>query len=809
MPAGETVTLPDGINTIPIQGAVYPFKDLYDIEINAQGTPVPKLKTDINALASQSQIEATAVASLDGVSPGTKILITVIGPNIFSFGEKSPVRVDFNQSNFAEVTLPLPGATMRGMMHIIEPESKATQDYFRQVFSGGDPNAVVKFVGGNSEEPLTGHSLMWDVGDKRVMMPWLNGEDFIAGMAVASPGSIAGVSIPKEYEGKPYVLFNDPNGKLQYYLGEDGNKQPFIDYLTGVENSGNTFRVPLEKLLIEIEASEKVTINKDGRYMIGDESISRYLKDKGYDQQIVELYRIVYEHFFTPEITPEAWEISEEDKDKTLAEMMFPIVTGVNGRNRYAINLKKGTLNLAVLREINGDNDLKDRPPDELQWIREDLVADLNENPDLGRVLSVIRSSIDTIISEAVQEDEKNAASYQGYGNFTVVIEQEIVEDENTKQIVTRQRATQMVIKVWDEKSKQWNFTYYSVDAMGIITLLTKEEESQLMPRLAFNSEGEMVRIDLPDDHPDKKVSLEGFVTISPIDAYEQHPIEKTIRNIRLAKRLGATVIRLNIVPELAISKIDTTKQIIAEAERNGMYVILSPAAKSSAQGTFNDLPNGMPDEEVIKDVIKLAELMSPYNNVILDTWTEIGVFGREQELFSILSGMIERIRKVNDHAIIAVPAVEWSSNATYYINHPFEDPLVLYGINDDPWTPPNTGLDQDRRYLWTGLITQKRPVLIRESGYVFQDDMQTRKDASWIEGSLKIVEERPYQVHFTGFLFAGEGWFNDIIAKPGDPGAKQLLPEIAPDLEDIFFTPRGYPIALKLVQRPPKQFDK
>ncbi len=456
---------------------------------------------------------------------------------------------------------------------------------------------------------------------------------------------------------------------------------------------------------------------------------------------------------------------------------MYPYVGAVNNKHRQTIDLMMGGLRLAVIN----DQDLIKLNDEAQKDLRTKLVVQLARN-------------------ETLQSQLVNARR-----NLTQVNPSET----NVTLILEGGKLAQAVAELETQKKR------FAVEADGRLVGISR---TNLLPRLAFSDKGEMIRSDLRNDDLNRKVSLNGFVTISPIDAYQQWPIDKTFGNILIAKRLGANVIRLNIIPQLALDKIETTARIVEEAERNGMYIILSPASKYIGTD-FNDIKktpygNGMPDDEIVGTVTQLAEKLDPYDNVILDTWTEIGgEWGRDAQLHGVLTRMISSIRAVNKHAIIAVPSCRASMDFRYYVDHPINDPCVIYGINDDPYQPfDNPGKEENVRNLWTPLIPAQRPILIRESAFPYPNDEQRKREPVWISQSLQFTLDYPYQVHFTGFLLAGEGWKNDIVATERTANALnaiKLPKDLAPDLQDIYLTPRGYPMAEKYKKNPPTQFDK
>jgi hypothetical protein len=488
-----------------------------------------------------------------------------------------------------------------------------------------------------------------------------------------------------------------------------------------------------------------------------------------------------------PSIIADTW-ASDKDGKVDFAQM-FPIVGAVNNAHRHLIDAGFGPFRLAIVVK----DDLS--KVENQRAYRVDILAVLGKNETLKKQILQVRDNLMRELPQAVLQD------------LVIIIDN------------AGQKVTQIVYK---QKSSYGDlYRRFRIGSDLVLTEFAKPlerkiapnnsglSEFSLLPRLAFNSKGEMVRIDLADDDLGKKVSLEGVVTVSPIDTFQVWPLQNTIDNIRLAQKLGANIVRINMVPSRALRDIDVTKQIIEAAESEGMYVMLCPGSKSDAQNVFNDLL--IPDDEVTQQIAQMAKELNPYDNVILDTWLEIKLarnsnnpndpenIRRAKELWDRQTMMIGEIRKVNKHAIVGVGALTVNKYYPYYYDHPLTDPLVLYTINDSPYF--NGKEDSSDREFYMPLITEyHRPVMFLETNFASPLPDQLIRETAWIQQSIENRKGLPYQVHVTGYqMGASGGWASGLVARGSADGFKLPI-SVAPSLQDVYFTKRGYLVALSLL---------
>ncbi len=634
----------------------------------------------------------------------------------------------------------------------------------------------LRFVGATSTGALTGHSEVWSILKEGkvagyLAAPWLTGENVFAEYTTATE------------TGKPEIVFRDKDKK-------------------------ELASIPFERLIVKLDRNEDakeeevISVSRDGRYMISKRKfddagntvsivpVSTLSKRLEFQNKLLPEVTKIYDNLFDPHITAGDWAsfkegdagYSEKVKGKVNPTKMYRFVGSQNNAHQSSLDLEFGTMRLVVNtgKVITAENHLLERVK---------VAKALETQEGLKTQLKAIRNEMAKIYFDEVD-----------FRNFTIV-----VEKGKATQAVYRTPYQEVKYKIGDDFSLKVILSREAGRAAEV-----RELEANLMPRLAFNINGEMIRTDLPDS-VERRVKLGGVATISPIDATDRWPMQKTFDGINTTKAIRANAIRLQIVPSLALKDLETTKYIVEEAERNGLYIMLSPAAKSTAQGVYNDIK--APDEDTIRDVAQLAKELEKYNNVILDVWNEINYYGAEvnnEQIYNLLDHAVREIRKNNSHVITALPGPEDSQNFAYFAARPIQDPLVWYGVMDNVRErgPRGDGLGVRKSNLWRGLVEKKLPVFYRESNYPERPtEAQLAAEPAWMQESFNYAKQYPFQVHVFGWLLAGSGWPMDLVAKPGQPGAKQISG--VPGLENIWFTRRGFELANYFLNNSITQFDK
>jgi len=426
----------------------------------------------------------------------------------------------------------------------------------------------------------------------------------------------------------------------------------------------------------------------------------------------------------TPLVIAEPWERSREDKDKTLAQLMFPFIGGINHINRRGIDLSYGDLNLAFVGGSQID------PSQDVQALRETYAGQLNQDPQLLDQLASIRAQL------------------EGNDNVNVVI-----EDGWITQVATKPYQT---------------ITRYVPESDGTLREMTAKEEPQLLPELVVDGPY-IKRADTGEILQFKGVACTTF-------DWSNSPYYDTISLLSIAKSKGTNIARIGMdVNRMSnTTRLRDLEKTILWAEQNGMYVIVDPHVDRSTN------IDNLPSLKTIDLMPVIAAELSDHNNVLIGVWNEPNEVSWSEWL-PVLENMITKIRNNNKHVIIVVSGTEWSRNFEGMKNTQIDMINIIFDVHDYRWP----GRNIHELYRW---IIKKYPIIIGEFGSPDSDNangcqFQSDCDIKYMKDVLTIVNEYPNLLHYTAFQIdyaddglinrngtptnRGEIVFNDILALP------------------------------------------
>ena len=222
----------------------------------------------------------------------------------------------------------------------------------------------------------------------------------------------------------------------------------------------------------------------------------------------------------------------------------------------------------------------------------------------------------------------------------------------------------------------------------------------------------------------------------------------------------GVNLLRVAIDPETVAANLNEIDKLVAFANKNGMYVILTPFA-SAVNPSRDEAHLPVPDDLVAATMGYLADAFKDRTNVLYELWNEphpdsipsINYDQQWQVWMDAGSRVARSIRSKNPQAILVVPGGnKWARDLTYYQDHPFPFNNVIYDVHDY-WAYPAYHYS---RAMWTWAIG-KYPILIGEFG----GDPTNPADSSgldYMQETYRIVDDHPGMVHYAVYALTDDG---------------------------------------------------
>lgn len=474
-----------------------------------------------------------------------------------------------------------------------------------------------------------------------------------------------------------------------------------------------------------------------------------------------------------PPIVATAW--ASDASGKVNPQMMYPLVGAINYKHHKAIDADYVLLRLAIVT----DQDLIKLDANAQKNLRTSTVARFNQNNELRRWILNIRLELIRL--------------YPTQPPFKIII-----ENDKPTQVIAETDGT---------------LVRYVPDASG---KLTKLDRYNLLPPLYVDGK------DIKRKDTGEVVQLKGMQIPSFLEAPWAKDNRYFIGLVQVAKQWGADHVQLFFRARRVQPYMAEAKQTIEEAERQGMYVVITGGglgSEGSNQG-YNDIP--LLNDEVIDALVILARELKPYNNVILDIWNEpAGSFLRptnaldnfERETYEVYVKAIKAIRAANDQVIIAVTGVGWGSDFTFLnLLPPLPDSNLIYRVQHMSPTPAGSAITVIPDSDWDLVLGRWRfligvhPVLIGEFGQGGNTADKKADPSKWWERTLNELVNK-YNLSYSQYVLGiySSNYITDL--------ANRTDFNVPCNRFTCFFTytrtPRGDVVYNDLQKFPPMQFDK
>ncbi len=465
-----------------------------------------------------------------------------------------------------------------------------------------------------------------------------------------------------------------------------------------------------------------------------------------------------------PPIAATAW--ASDASGKVNPQTMYLLVGAINYKHRKAIDADFVLLELAVVT----DQDRSKLDRNAQKSLRTSIVARLNQNDELKKWLLNIRKELIRL--------------YPSQPPFKVVIEND--------------KPTQAIAET------DGNLVRYSPDASGN---LAKLDRYNLLPPLYVDGK-DLKRRDTGD-----VVQLKGVDIPSPLEVTWDKDNQYSLGLMQIAKSWNANHVKLLFRARLVQPEIDDAKKIIEEAEKRGMYVIITGSGLGTEGGEcacgYNDIL--LPNDEAIAALVKLAQAFGQYNNVILDVWNEPVKTGNDTDsVYRAISKSVQQTREAgNFKSIIVIPVLDWSIDPSYLSNRPIPDKNLIFRVQNDPFIPPNevgTTIPDwkwdDRLDRWKQLIGVY-PIFIGEWGSHWETLQGTPDQVKWYTRTLEVVNK--YGLSYSQYQLGG---WKEVISFDM---IRRTNSGITPAMRGFAYTlnARGEAVFNDLQKFPPTQFDK
>jgi hypothetical protein len=255
-----------------------------------------------------------------------------------------------------------------------------------------------------------------------------------------------------------------------------------------------------------------------------------------------------------------------------------------------------------------------------------------------------------------------------------------------------------------------------------------------------------------------KGMNIEEFRQRDPhtlADLYDAQGLSVVVR-----QKWGINLLRVAVDPESIGSTMDEIGNLIAFAQANGMYVILTPFA-SAVNPSRDDEHLPVPDELVATAMGILADKFKDRTNVLYGLWNEphpdsipsLGYQQQWQVWMQAGTKVAQSIRSKNPKALLVVPGGDkWARDLTYYQDHPFPFDNVVYDAHDY-WAYPGYHYTRE---MWAWAIG-KYPLLIGEFGGD-PTNPADKTSAGYMQETYRIVDEYPSMVHYAVYALTNDG---------------------------------------------------
>lgn len=229
---------------------------------------------------------------------------------------------------------------------------------------------------------------------------------------------------------------------------------------------------------------------------------------------------------------------------------------------------------------------------------------------------------------------------------------------------------------------------------------------------------------------------------------------------IVVGENWGVNLLRVAVDPETLDASFSEYDKLIAYAEQQGMYVILTPFA-SATNPARNEVRLIVPDAIVANAMGRLAERYRTRANVIYALWNEphpetlpsAGYDQQWQVWMNAATSVARSIRSKNPNSVLVVPGgTKWGRDLTFYRDHPFPFENIVYDVHDY-WASPDYHYTRD---LWTWAIG-KYPILIGEFG---GNPVNPTDPISldYMRDTIQIVNQNPGMVHYAMYALTDDG---------------------------------------------------
>ena len=421
---------------------------------------------------------------------------------------------------------------------------------------------------------------------------------------------------------------------------------------------------------------------------------------------------------------------------------MFPLVGGIDHKNRFMLDLSMGSMKIASEQE----QDLTEKTNH--RTLRKQVAVQIENNIPLKKQMATVQANFAKLDEFQREKDFSNLTLLIGItGAITGAV-------FNLKGSLRR----------------------YSVDKDGDIKLLKKEEEPQLLPEIKVNG-SYIERIDTGERIQFKGANILNFEN----DGGLLPTFADTKKYLDTAYYWGHNLVRMQMDVKIAAQNLDELEKVVDYAEQLGIYCAFSPSYVGRTR-TFNiadqNIVNGVKDH-----MAQIALRFKNKNNILYGLINEPSFWDEQLQRqtitpklwIKVANELAVSLRFINPNSVLVLGGINWDSEFRWLTEEtfPFENYILdvhYYYVRDDKGMMP-IPISQTE-VGWRDFIG-KKPILIGESGAIDQGtdtpvDLQLQNQQRIVD----LTEENPYQIHYTAFAMWPEGqggYFNIInpINKP------------------------------------------